>query len=270
MGAVTCAIAFLAVGYMLPSVDFETVLRSHTSRPDVPILAAPMHLLRRPEFWLIAAGALVTAAALRRPTAILLPMIMLLTSVAVHAVHRPWWYYYFLHIAVPLAWLCGVLVSNMRELLVRPSGLQEPTPALSSSIAKVVSLLIIVYLLAGMFSSYHSEIIKIGTLERADCEEIRMLRSHADSNDIVYTKHKRYTFAAGLSVPPSLCVLAKKRYWCGAISEQSIRDELAKLRPRFVLFRKDEADYDWQRFLDLHYQPVADTYLMVLYESKVQ
>jgi len=33
------------------------------------------------------------------------PMASLLTAVAVHAMYLPWWMYYYLHFAIPLAWL---------------------------------------------------------------------------------------------------------------------------------------------------------------------
>jgi hypothetical protein len=44
----------------------------------------------------------------KRRWELLLPVVLLATVLAVHLWHRPYWYYYGLHFAIPLAWLGAV------------------------------------------------------------------------------------------------------------------------------------------------------------------
>jgi hypothetical protein len=39
------------------------------------------------------------------------PLTLLATVSAVHAIHRPWWNYYYLHFAIPIPWLAGSFAS---------------------------------------------------------------------------------------------------------------------------------------------------------------
>jgi hypothetical protein len=38
------------------------------------------------------------------------PITLLASAVAVHLVHRHWWDYYYLHLAIPLAWLAAYAI----------------------------------------------------------------------------------------------------------------------------------------------------------------
>src|SRR5439155_13642620 len=53
------------------------------------------------------------------------PLVMLTTVTLIHMNHRPWWSYYYLHFAVPLAWLAGYAIA---ELLREAFGRGLPSP----------------------------------------------------------------------------------------------------------------------------------------------
>ena len=264
----SCVIVFLVAGSLLPTVDFPTLLRSQTSSPPKEFGAVRLplrHLVANWEFWLIVGGSLLWALK-RRTLKLLVPFVLLGTSLFVHALHRPWWYYYYLHLAVPLAWLWGVLFNGLAESTksLRARQLVARTPLRRAG--GIFAALAVCWIFSGMISRYLDSILRIrNALERKDCATVQVLKRRTSQDDFVFTRDKRYTFAAGVPVPPTLCVLAAKRYWSGAISEDGIRAELLRLRTPFVLFNKHEVDYDWNAFLGRHYTKLVETELMALY-----
>ena len=62
---------------------------------------------------------MILVARLRQWRAFAFPLVMLGTTLAVHLLHRPWWMYYYLHQAIPLAWLAGFAVNASFEYLTR-------------------------------------------------------------------------------------------------------------------------------------------------------
>jgi 4-amino-4-deoxy-L-arabinose transferase-like glycosyltransferase len=49
----------------------------------------------------------------RRLRQIAFPLVLLITALSVHLVHRPWWMYYYLHFAIPLSWLAGLAIGDV-------------------------------------------------------------------------------------------------------------------------------------------------------------
>jgi 4-amino-4-deoxy-L-arabinose transferase-like glycosyltransferase len=72
---------------------------------DVPLLAGSAAALAF-AFW-------------KRPRAMLPPIILLATVVAIHSWHRPHWNYYTIHFTIPMAWLGGVGIVEWFKLLWR-------------------------------------------------------------------------------------------------------------------------------------------------------
>src|SRR5207302_2589522 len=66
-----------------------------------------------------AAVSVVLAARCKRLREITFPLTLLATAAAIHSVHRPWWNYYYLHFAIPIAWLAGYALNEGIQTLLR-------------------------------------------------------------------------------------------------------------------------------------------------------
>ena len=106
---------FLAIAFMWGRGSLQSSWRSHTVVQHIPGLSSPEDfrfdpnlLLDHPECLIGAAIALIVLGRQGRWRGLAFPVVMLLTALAVHSIHRPWWSYYYLHLAVPLVWLSGL------------------------------------------------------------------------------------------------------------------------------------------------------------------
>lgn len=93
------------------------------------------------EFWIPAAVG-VTVIGWRRQWDLLVPVVLLATVMLVHLWHRPYWPYYRLHFAIPLAWLGGMgIVEWFRALWSEDFRASWPCGRLSRDAADCTELL---------------------------------------------------------------------------------------------------------------------------------
>ncbi len=55
----------------------------------------------------------------RRLWELLFPVALLVTVFLIHQFHRPYWYYYYLHFAIPMAWLAAIGLKELFVLICR-------------------------------------------------------------------------------------------------------------------------------------------------------
>ena len=122
--AAACGVVFAAVAWLWGGGSLGPSWRSHTVMRPVPGLSSAADFrftwdmpLDHLECIIAAAVALVLLGRQRRWRELSFPLALLLTAVAVHSVHRPWWGYYYLHFAVPLAWLAGLAASEVIKVI---------------------------------------------------------------------------------------------------------------------------------------------------------
>ena len=153
---------------------------------------------------------------------VVFPYVLLLTVVLVHVVQRPWWPYYYLHFAIPLAWLAGYAVGELSGLLLRPGkrDWRRIVGLAGTAMAGAIMLALIATEGGGRLVS---EVERVRDLPRIeDSPLIATVRRYASRTRWVYTRSSIYAFHARLAVPPELAVLVRKRFWSGQISDAQI------------------------------------------------
>ncbi len=190
------------------------------------------------------------------------PCVMLFTTLAVHLFHRPWWGAYYLHIAIPLAWLAGFAagegISTVSKLLSN-----SRFNVFSKGTWKAVALCTLVAL-----ALVRSEgRLENGMKELRQCERIgaspllAKMKQYAPRTHWIYVHYgmETYAFDAQLPMPPEIGVVSLKRFWSGQISNQEIINTCRQYRPEQLLLDHSEIAVDyWKDFLSSYFLAYED------------
>jgi hypothetical protein len=199
-----------------------------------------------------AATGIILVIRRRRLPEFTLPCAWLATALAIHSIHRPWWMYYYLHLAIPMAWFAGFAMSE----LTKPFSNLVSKGELSLSRPKTWKTLALSALAA--VALVRSELRVEGSVKdlqrrtRLDADPIlSKMRGYAAQTHWVYVQYTReaYAFHARLPTPPELAVVSLKRYWSGQISTDEIVKTCARYRPEQLLLSPAETTNEWESFL---------------------
>ncbi len=197
------------------------------------------------------------------------PLVWLFTVTLIHAYHRPWWPYYYLHFAVPLAWLSGYGISELfgvawakvadRALRVR---------FLAYGCWGAASLLLALVPAYGG-ARLVSEVERIRELPRVEESElVAKMRQYADRSRWVYTRQTIYPFHAGLIELPELAILPSKRFWSGQITDEQIWATVKRYSPEQLLLADGPLDAGISEFVEAGYTRVYQDGEHALYVAK--
>ncbi|MBX3745255.1 MAG: glycosyltransferase family 39 protein [Verrucomicrobiae bacterium] len=201
------------------------------------------------EMALAAAGGLgLLVGMVRRDRAVLVPVVMLLTAVAVHSWHRPYWAYYSVHFFIPMAWLGGVGLIEAWRCLIRADlrGSFWRKTVFALGLLVWCGVLSITLTLGG--EQLYLEWRRLRSAPAAaDNPYVQGLRANSEGAEWIFTRELSAAFHAGLAVPPELAVIPWKRLWSGQISPEDVRDALERHRPELILIPPD-----WTARFGLH------------------
>ncbi len=187
---------------------------------------------------------------------LLFPVVSLATASLVHWWHRPYWDYYQLHFAIPLAWLGAVGITEgfgvLRESAgrgARCAGLPLGAGLLGWSIVVAVALTFGPEALGEMVRK-----LRIAHSAARDVA-VQVLRRHAAQTHWVFTDRLICAFWAGLPTRPELTVLSLKRIWSGQIDGGEVRRYLEIYRPELILLGPERIKtFDLPKYLGEHYR----------------
>jgi hypothetical protein len=272
---------FIAVGLIFilcPGLSISTLLSDHFNAHLQKVIAEnhpdlyfnPLQLLRQhPEAMAALPSALILAYLTDRLKTILFPLINLLVAVIVFWMHSPYWGYYYLHLAIPFAWLCAV-------------GIMLPfRQAFGTQITKShVSLTHLGWLCLGsVLLSYAAVqsgsrewkiIYNIRNVERVeDSRLIAEVRRNRSENAFIYSVRPEYAFYSGMPSIPELAIMPLKRYASGFLDDQVTRDMLNRYKPALlILDDKPQQPEKWKNLLGA-YEEKAEGDGFALYIRKL-
>jgi hypothetical protein len=261
----------LALAGTLGFGGLSLLIGTHLSVQQIPGIPRPGDFPFPMTFFAIHADGYLCCAAglwvvysrrLWRPAAF--PLWQLAVTGAVHAWHRPWWNYYYLHLAIPVAWLAGVFVREAAQVV---------WSALAGRIRVQTLTFIAGVLLAATGVQSVQRLAAAARVIRSspailNDPMLRHIDQYRDRTKWIYAQPIIYPFHARLRAPPELAVVTLKRYWSGQISSQDILAWLRRRQPEQVLLFKASLDADWSDFLQAHYTAEFDDGKKVLYVAK--
>jgi hypothetical protein len=269
--SVSCLIGFFALGFILGS-GYAQALTSHFSQSTIHSEAAHkfapslgMFLVHKDGLFGTIIG-IVTSALYKDTRRSLIPVLVLLCAVAlVHAVHRPYWDYYYLHFALPMCWLTGIGFSNLFHSDA-DAGHQFRTIFTAIRISAVGLMLFLGGIVCG--NRLISEIDHLKNLPRIeDSPLIATMKAYAPKTKWVYTTSTIYPFHAKLLVIPELAVLPSKRFWSEEISDDQIWNIVKRYQPEQILLAQS-VPKSGEEFLETNYIKQYDDEMYRLYVWK--
>lgn len=203
----------------------------------------------------------------RRRRDLILPVVLLGTASLVHWWHRPFWYYYSLHFAVPLAWLGAVgVVEGFVAQWDLPFG-----PSLGRKLGVALAVLswslVVAWPVTLWPGEVGEEVLRLRQVVTAASDGVVMaLQKHAAAARWIFTDNLITAFWARVPVPPELAVIPLKRVWSGQISGEQVKRCLERYRPELVLIGAGwQERFGLQRYLAEHYTLASDAELSGLY-----
>ncbi len=203
----------------------------------------------------------------QRRAELLFPLVLLGTVLIVHAVHRPYWYYYALHFAPPLAWLGAAgLVEGGRALRWPRAGLSR-WGWVELALGVLLWFLVLGTVLTDWPARLRTEVRRLTRTVPASADPaVIALRQRAAGTRWIFTEHLIAAFWARLPVPPELAVIPAKRVWSGQIDGPEFRHYLAAYQPRLLLGSPGVTrDFGLEAYLAQHYRLVVDEPPVELY-----
>jgi hypothetical protein len=205
-------------------------------------------LLRNWDLTLPAAfGVVVLARRVRRSATSALPVMWLALAIAVFISHRPWWPYYYVHIAIPLCWCAAVGMCAVIEVVKARRRLVWLGLAVVYAISALAWMGARVYLEASGIrrspQTYSSPVLGQVARYKPYCEWL-------------FADRPIYSFHTGIASLPDLAVLPVKRFWASEMSNQRLTDELVALKPGLILLENDTRERPFQKLLQTEYRLV--------------
>lgn len=276
---VTSVLAVLTIiGLGWSRGSFEISWKAHLTGHAVPGMLNreevrfPMSLLRdHAECVFPAAVGVWLIVRKRRWREVTFPIVLLLTVVAVHAVHRPWWDYYYLHLAIPLAWLAGLTTAEVVKFI---SGLLSKSRfrlAQAATWKGIAMCALTALALTRSLGRLEAGAKDLREREKIDANPvIAKMKEYADRTNWAFADNPIFPFHARLLVPPELAVVTPKRFWSKQIAVGDIVAICRRRRVQQVLLDSARIEQEWKDWLQGGYSVAYQDGNYVLYLAKAK
>lgn len=201
----------------------------------------------------------------------LLPVVWLVLMLSVFATHRPWWAYYYIHVAIPLCWCAAIGLEAAWRFLDGPRKLRGATyrrEHLSYGLAALFGIYALCA--AGWIGSrvyLQMEGIRNSpqTYSTLVLQELERLRHSAR---FMYADESIYSFHSGIPMLPDLAVVPLKRLWAGGLTNAQIAAKLEETQPEILLLRNDTREVPFQDLIFREYRLAFEDASFRLYTKK--
>jgi hypothetical protein len=266
-------LVFGLVAFTLARGSLQSSWKSHTAservegfdRPEdhrFDFRLATIHF----EGWGAAAACVMVAIARRRIREISFPVTLLLTAIVIHKFHRPWWNYYYLHFAIPIAWLGSWAVSAALGRYLDAEGKGRFDFGRGRTWASFGLCAAAALVIARSEQRLEGIVTRLRRSERIEANRIvKELRKRRGSGVFVYSESGMYPFHARLPVLPQLAIVMPKRFWSGQITTTQIIQSCRIGKLGLIVIPRRALDAEWKRFLDGGYRAAATDAEAILY-----
>lgn len=212
----------------------------------------------------------------RRSAAAFLPLGWLVAALAFLLYEKPLWYHHTLLMTVPLSWLSAFGI----EAGIRAYGRRDHTRKIGGSVRlKRLALLLTAVIIAGLvvfdpvLPGFRLS-FELQPLYYNERIVSRLCPAGRSKPAWVFSDRPMYAFQAGLSMPPPIAALTRKRFLSGTITDEMLLDVLRTYRPEYVLLERFFRDYsqefvkavgeDYELLEDYYYGPILQGQLLAL------
>ncbi len=253
---------FWALLYLvLPSPTPGALWASHFSRATYRYFPAPTGVMwaeLAPDYRInmIVGLAIALVVLASRSWLLRFPAVALATSLLVHSVERPYWWYYDIHFSIPCAWLCAVGLPAAVAFCIGRMRQRDTSwwPALG------VGIMGVALAAAGVVSE-----AAVGFCDEVDELDHTVLTPTSGVEDAIRRYHRTKewayvddpmaAFLAAACVPPEVCIIPQKRWAAGLITDQEVLNYVAHYQPDVIALSRGRVGQNeqWRRYLAARY-----------------
>lgn len=262
-------ISYLVIYFLVPSMELGNLIFPHARvYSSANMLSAYrfdiIEFFLKPSSVAIFLGLVIVRKKIVKDIDILAPIIFLTFVLIAHCNIRPYWAYYDIHLALASSWIA---LSIMKSFFIQNN--------LENIKLKATNYVVFFVLISSlMFDSIFNleknfKILKLKK-EFFNTNLVNDLIANGCENDVIFTKHTEYAFAANLTLPPNLAIIPKKRILFENLTDDIVISELKKINPRFLLL--DSSEYSnnaWVSFLlEKNYNKIGTYNNLWLFDNK--
>jgi hypothetical protein len=193
----------------------------------------------------------------RRRATLLFPVVLLATVFVVHHLNRPFWSYYWLHFAAPLAWLGAMGLRELFDWFWNSEKLEWKGWLMRRSWALLLWSAALSLALTSAPLKVLDEWRRMRLAPRVEedvlLQELAAWRHRANW---IYTPQVIYAFHARIPVPPELAVVPRKRFASAQIDQAGILQIVKRYEPEILLLFASGLDREWREYLESRYKPI--------------
>lgn len=260
-----------------PGWDWSQLWGSHVhagASPEAVLLRfKPQSLLQSPGTLAAVFFAVIVLWRQRRLTEAVFPLVLFVTVFTIHLNHHPWWDYYSVHFAIPLALLGGwgaaelFYVGRHKGYVV--SNLKK-TAWIKISTFLLGILVLTLWACFELPGGYDATWSVRQQQRVADNDAVNVLKQYHGQVNWIYTKHNILAVQAEYIMPPELTVLPRKRFWTGNTTDDSILAKVKQYRCEILILRKRSElnEKPWVDFVIADYVKVWSDETEAIYVTK--
>lgn len=224
-------------------------------------------------------GICILAGRIRQNHLAVFPLTWLALSLIVFTNHKPWWSYYYIHIAIPLCWcaavgiefICASVAGLARE---HSSAKDKRGKKVRSKVWYAAAVYAVVALFAlcavgWMTTRVYLQITSIrnspqlhSALVLKEIERLKPFTRWMYADQLVYSYH------ANIPMPPTLAVVPLKRFWAGDMTRARIASEISRYKPEIILLNNNTREVPFQTMLENDYRLIYQDERQQLYAER--
>ena len=187
------------------------------------------------------------------------PLALFALTLLIFTIHRPWWPYYYIHIAIPLCWCAAVGIEVVRRRI---------SPKRTRTLLVIFGLYAICAL-SWMAARVYLQIRDIrNSAQTYSSLVLTQIERYKPSTEWMYADKAIYSFHSGIPLPPPLAVVMLKRMWSGDMTNARIAEEMRKFKPGVILLANDTRVLPFKDLMDSEYRLVYEDADWRLYALK--
>jgi hypothetical protein len=216
------------------------------------------------------------------PAGCVVPVFWLGFVLLLFGLHRPWWPYYYVHIAIPLSWCAAIGITAAVEWAFGDWFAAGPKSGRETGARSIICTAFRARpLAAGLVTAWltvtacwvsarvYLEISGIrNSPQIATSMVLKEIARFKPFTQWMYTDEPIYSFHADIPMPPDLAVVVLKRFWAGEMTYERMRKDLVEYKPGVILLRNSGREPPFQALLQSDYRIVYEDNEHRLYAHK--
>ena len=194
-------------------------------------------------------GVLSCCRQIRKEQMTAFPLALFALTLLVFTIHRPWWPYYYIHIAIPLCWCAAV-------------GIEAVYRHISKRGTRSLLVTLCLYTLCALTWMGWRVYLQIKDIRNSaqtySSLVLTQIERYKPSTQWMYADKAIYSFHSGIPLPPPLAVVMLKRMWSGEMTNARIAEEMRKFKPGVILLANDTRVVPFKELMDSEYRLVYE------------